>query len=373
MQTTDFLEFAPKMLEAGIPFLVEGEPGMGKTDMLKLSCANIGYDCIVFLLGLKSPVDVAGVPAEVRPANGKKPAEWDFVPIGDLRRVVNATKPTVVVMDDFGQGVTATQNAASHFIQSRQVGETKISDHVRICGTTNTTAHKSGANPILENVKSRWGTIIHLEKDLDGWLKWASECADVGLMNRKEPFPAVVTAFQAWKGADLLYGFKPLPGLENSHQPRTIHNAAKCLVSGAVTDKIAYEVLKGAAGKPWTTEFLGFLKLWSHLPPVEDVLDNPDILDTMTFEKFQWDETAQAVVSAGQASISQRPDVAFSLVTSASEIVTAEQMDNYVHLLTKFQKPVETLGMILVRNRKEDHLETSAFVHWAANNQQLML
>lgn len=371
MKTKDFLPFSMKMLEAGLPFLVQGSPGMGKTTLLETAAQRLGYNYLIFLLGVKNPIEIGGVPAQTRPGTAKTDAVWDFIPVGDLRRMVEATEPLVVILDDFGQGMTATMNAASHLIQARQVGEQPISKHVRICATTNTAEHKSGANPILENAKSRFRTIVKLDEDVDSWLEWAQNCQDVGLLNQVVEFPPIVTAFIMFK-RDMLYGFKPMPGLANSNTPRTVHNMAQLVAADALTERIAFEALEGAAGRPITIEFLAFLKMWAHLPDIEDVLNDPNTLDSMTFEKFVWDDSQGKVVSVGQAHVTQRPDVATALITSAADIIEPCDMDNFTHLLTKFDKPYEAMGMLMVKNKGREYLETSAFVRWAINNQAIM-
>ena len=372
MNYADFTSFAETMFKSGLPFLVEGEPGIAKTALIDLAAKNVGMDLITTHPAVRSPIDYGGIPAQTRPAQGKKPAEWDFVPIGDLRRLVTAKKPTVFFMDDFGQGSTATQNATCHLIHARRIGENKISDHVRICAATNRAQDKSGVNPILEHVKSRFKTIVHLEVNVDGWVKWASQCKDVGLLDRKEPMPMILPAFISWK-RDMLMDFRPKPGLENSRSPRTVHHVGQLLASGAIVENTAFELISRATDKGFATEFLAFLKLWAHLPDPEEILDNPSVIDGMTFERFIWDEEKGKVVSAGLAPISQRPDVAFALVTTAAEIVDPDRMDNFVKLLEKFQKPVEVLGMLLVKNRSNSNLKTPAFIQWATENQAYML
>ncbi len=372
MNYQDFINFAVTMFRSGLPFLVEGEPGIGKTALIEKAAKLAVMELIITHPAVRSPIDYGGIPAQTRPAVGKKPAEWDFVPIGDLRRLVTAKKPTVFFMDDFGHGSTATQNATCQLIHARQIGENKISDHVRICAATNRAQDKSGVNPIMEHVKSRFNTIVHLETSVDGWVTWAAACDDVGLLDRKEPMPPILPAFISWK-RDMLMNFSPKPGLENSRSPRTVHHVGQLLASGAITESTAFEVISRATDKGFATEFLAFLKLWAHLPDPREILDNPSMLDGMTFERYVWDEQKGEVVSAGLAPISQRPDVAFALVTAAADIVDTKRMDNFVELLNKFDKPVEVLGMLLVKNRGNSHLETSAFINWATENQEYVL
>ncbi len=374
MKYQEYLEFAAKMLKAGLPFLVEGEPGTGKTDLTTVAAEEmLGYDMFIMEPAYKSPIDFGGVPAQIRPAKGDKAAEWDYTPVGTLRHLINAKRPTVLMMDDFGQGTTATQNATSHLIHARRVGESELSDKVRVCAATNRAQDKAGVNPMLEHVKSRWTTIVHLEPDVKGWLQWARECDDVGLIHVEEPMPAVLPAFIEWKGKEMLFNFEPKPGLENSRSPRTVHHVGQLLASGAVTESNAFELISRATDKGFATEFLAFLKLWAHLPHPQDILDDPDLLDTLTFEKFVWDEKSSSVISIGQTSVSQRPDVAYSLVSKIAEIVSKGEMVDYVDLLKKFPKPVEVMGMLMLKYRREGHFETRAFNKWASENQRYMM
>lgn len=373
MNYQEYVDFAKAMFTAGLSFMVEGEPGTAKTALTEEACHQLGFDLIVSHPAVRSPIDYGGIPAQLRPATAKKSAEWDFLPIGDLRRLCNATKPTVFFMDDYGQGSTATQNATSSLIHSGQIGENKISKHVRICAATNRAEDKSGTNPILEHIKGRFHTIVHLQVDHERWIQWAANCEDVGLLNKKVPMPQILPAFIGWKGLTMLMDFKPKPGLEKSKTPRTVHQVGKILAAGAITETTGFEVISRAVDKGFAIEFLAFLKLWAHLPDPEDVLDNPNIIDGMQFERFKWDDQSNKVVSDGMHPISQRPDVAFSLVTSTAEIVDPGRMQNFVELLTRFQKPVEVMGMLIVNKKGNGLLQTPAFISWAGKNAQYLM
>ena len=149
MNYAEYKQFAKTMLTEGLPFLVEGEPGTGKTASTEdLVTNDMGWRMLIMEPAVKSPIDFGGVPAQIRPAKGEKPAEWDYTPIGELKELVDATEPTVFMMDDFGQGTTATQNATSHLIHAHRIGQNRLSEHVRICAATNRAQDKAGTNPI---------------------------------------------------------------------------------------------------------------------------------------------------------------------------------------------------------------------------------
>ena len=374
MQYGEFVTFAKSMFEAGLPFLVEGQPGIAKTALIAQATREISHDLVIMEPAYKSPIDFGGVPAQAVPSKNGKSAEWDYLPVGELRRLTKVKKPTVLFFDDFGQGSPATQNATCHLLHGRRCGESELSDHVRMCAATNRAKDKSGTYPILEHVKSRFATIVKLEVDHEYWINWAFSCDDVGLISVKKPMPKVLPAFIAWKGADMLMNFEPKPDLQNSRSPRTVHHVGQLLAAGSVTEDNAFETISRAVDRGFATEFLAFLKLHAHLPDPEEVLADPDILDKMTFERFVWNDSTNTVISAGQTTIARRPDVAYSLVTSIAGMVEPEDMDNYVDVLDKFQKPVETMGMILLKNNPKWKacFDTTAFIEWVSENDKYM-
>ena len=378
MKAKDFVQFASKMIVSGLPFCVEAEPGVGKTELCKVAAKlaekELGkIDLIISHPTVRSPIDYGGIPAKVREATAKSDAVWNFVPIGDLWKLVNAKKPTVCFIDDIGHATPAVQAALMQLILARQIGENMVSDHVRFIAATNRAQDKAGVHPMLEPVKSRFTTIVHLDPDVESWVEWAATCEDVGLLNVQEAMPAVVTAYIAWKGHSALFAFQPKPGLENTPVPRTVHHVGQMLAAGAITESTAFEVITGAVGKGWAIEFLSFLKTWAQLPDAEEVIDDPDILDALQFDHYVWDEQRGEVVSKGHTSISGRPDIGMAIVTKVAEIVKPSQMDGFVRLLSKFTKPVEVLGMLLLRQRDSKFQETPAFIRWASQNNSYIM
>src|SRR3990167_3519524 len=332
MLPKQFVEFAVKQFKNQEPFLVVGPPGVGKTDLIQLATKRAKMGLIVSHPAVSSPIDYKGLPMPGK--NG----DANFVPIGDLRRIVEAKKPTVFFMDDIGQASVEVQKALMQLFRARQVGEHKVSDHVTFCGATNAAEHRAGVGQMLEPVKSRFATIVKLETDVDQWIEWA---LDGGIQ------PAVV-AFIMWK-RNLLHDFQPSPGLTNSPCPRTVENVSKELACGH-DPEILPAIVEGAAGKGFATEFCAFLQVYSQLPDVKKILEDPDTVQIP----------------------SDRPDIAYALTTSAADAVETRQMNNFVKLLEKFDKPVEVLGMLLLKERGVKFQETPAFVKWAQRNQDYL-
>jgi hypothetical protein len=234
--------------------LIKGKPGIGKSDIVLAASNAVGADMILMHPSISDPTDFKGMPAKV----GDRA---EFLPFGDLCKLIEATKLTVCFQDDIGQAAPAVQAALMQLNLARRVNGHRISDHVVFVGATNDTAHMAGVSGMIEPLKSRFDAIIELEVSTDDWCNWA---LDNGL-------PPVMVAFIRFRPA-LLSDFKPTKELRNSPCPRTWASVAKWYDMG-VRD---LEVYAGAVGEGAAGEFVAFCDLWTQLPALESILMNPD-------------------------------------------------------------------------------------------------
>jgi hypothetical protein len=235
--------------------LIKGPPGAGKSDIVSQAIDQIQADLVLSHPAVSDPTDYKGMPAIL--PNGTA----EFLPFGDLNRLIKAAKPTVAFLDDIGQAPPAVQAALMQLLLARRVNGHKISDHVVFCGATNDTKHMAGVAGMLEPVKSRWDTIVELEVSVDDWCNWALD----------HNLPAELIAFIRFRPA-LLCDFKPTRELKNSPCPRTEAAVGRWLQIG-IKD---HAVLAGAAGEGFATEFIAFLQMYAQLPNLDAILMNPD-------------------------------------------------------------------------------------------------
>ena len=236
--------------------LIKGQPGIGKTDIVKHACKIAGALVIFMHPAISDPTDFKGMPAITNEGT-----EAHFLPFGDLMALISADKLTVCFIDDIGQAPQGVQAALMQLIQERRVNGHRISEHVVFCGATNDTSHRSGVSGILETVKSRFDTIVELVPDVDDWCSWA---CGVGNM------PPELIGFIRFR-PDLLNDFKPTRELTNSPSPRTVAAVGEWVNDG-ITD---LPTLAGAAGAGFASEFIGFLKLYRSLPSIDQILLDP--------------------------------------------------------------------------------------------------
>ena len=260
MKPSELTSLLAATIPAKLPVLITGAPGVGKSDIVGKATSAATADLIIDHPAVDDPIDFKGAIMQV---NG----HVDFQPVGNLRRIVEATKPTVFFLDDLGQAPAAVQAACMQLLCARRIGEHLVSDQVTIIGATNRRTDRAGVNGLLEPVKSRFVSIVNLDVDLDDWVRWALAAG----------LPTELIAFVRFR-PNLLHDFKPSADLVNTPSPRTVANVARLMQAG-IPASLEYEVYAGAAGEGFAAEFIGFLRIFRNLPNPDLILMNPDAVD----------------------------------------------------------------------------------------------
>lgn len=242
-----------KSIQAKKPVLITGAPGIGKTDVVKKAAKDAGANLIITHPCVSDPTDFKGLPALV---DGKA----EFLPFGDLVKLMEADSLTVCFFDDIGQAPPAVQAALMQLLLAREINGKKISDHVTFIAATNRKQDKAGVSGMLEPVKSRFACIVEMKVDHKSWIEWA---IDSGL-------PIELISFIQFR-PNLLHDFKASSDLINSPCPRTVANLAS-LVSMDLPKEMQLESFAGAVGEGFATEFLAFLPIMKKLPNIDNVL-----------------------------------------------------------------------------------------------------
>ena len=268
------LEFS---LVNNFPLLIKGQPGIGKSEIVLQACETVGYECLIMHPVVSDPTDFKGMPWVVIGKSGEN--EAIFIPIGELKRLLTATKPLVVFLDDLGQSTPAVQSAVMQLILARQINGHKISEHVRFVAATNRREDRANVSGILEPVKSRFYSIVGLEIDpikdpkcVDEWIEWAW----------KNQMPHELISFIKFD-PKWLNKFDPTRDLVNSPCPRTNANIGRMIAKG-LPDSIWFEMVAGAAGEKYAGDFNNYLETYRYLPSIYQIESDPngtDIPDTI--------------------------------------------------------------------------------------------
>jgi hypothetical protein len=333
MNATQLISLLSETIKACIPVLVEGAPGIGKSDILTQAAVDAGADLILSHPAVSDPTDVKGLPWI---AKGKHGDSATFLPFGELEQAINAKKLTVWFLDDLGQASPAVQASFMQLLLARKVNGHKISDNVVFVAATNRRTDRAGVSGILEPVKSRFGTIVELEADLDSWCNWAID-------HNVNPLLIAFLRFRP----ELLCKFEAKNDLKNSPVPRTWSHVNK-LLDLQLSTTVQNIAIAGAVGEGAATEFAAFQKLYAQLPNIDQILMDPTKVPVPT-----------------------NAAVLYSLASALASKVTST---NFAHICTYINRMVSAgsaeFGVLCVRDclRRDPTLQTTtAFVKLATS------
>jgi hypothetical protein len=321
--------------------LLVGAPGLGKTALIKWAREEVerimgtGIDLTTLYVSISDPTDFKGFYCII---NGKP----EIMPFGELEKIFNATSLHIVFLDDFGQGAPAVQAAAMSFLD-------RVKDNPNICvlGATNRREDRANVSGMLEPVKSRFDSIIHMEYDNEDWVEWALE----QVQNNKMPIELV--AFNKFR-PKLMYSVKPSPDLVNGPCPRTVESLGHLIMLGLDTD-CEYETYCGAVGEGFTAELMGFLPIWKKLPNIDTILMNPDSVTLPTMdEPFA-------------------PSIYFAVCNALS----LKANENTIERILKFSEklpPEFAVSLVVDCVKKDVNIQnTKAYIIWQSKNKDLII
>jgi len=265
MKPSQLSELLSRTIPAGLPVLVTGAPGIGKSDIVAQAAQTAGADLILSHPAVADPTDAKGFPWPDA-QNGTA----TFLPFGELARALAATSRTVWFLDDLGQAPAAVQASYMQLLLARRVNGHVLPDHVTFVAATNRRTDRAGVSGILEPVKSRFVSIVELEADLDEWCQWAFGAG----------IPSELVAFLRFR-PELLSQFKASADLTNSPVPRTWSHVAQ-LLALSLPPAVENHAVAGAVGEGAAAEFLAFRRLFQELPSIDGILIDPDASDIPT-------------------------------------------------------------------------------------------
>lgn len=318
-----------KAIPAGLPILIVGQPGCGKTSVVEQVCESLGYDLFISHPAVADPTDYKGQPCIV---DGLA----EFLPYGDLRQLMETEEPTVCFLDDLGQASQSVQKALMQLVGGRQVNGKKISDTVVFMAATNRREDRAGVNGILEPLKSRFKSIFHLDICVPDWIEWALENkTHMGVIGWIHYNPGMLSSW------------KPTADIVNGGCPRTVVAASDLIKA----DLDSFEHLKGAVGEVEGASLKGFLQVYNNLPDLDEILEHPESTD-----------------------VPQEPSALYATAVALVEKANKKNMKAIVTYARRFPRQMADVAVFMVdsiRKSKPKIQNTAAYIDWVTDHSDM--
>ena len=336
MKITELYNVLPVAIKNNMNILLKGAPGVGKSDVISDIVINkMGFELMIQHPVVSNPIDFKGLPVSGI-VNNELTA--DFIPYGDLQRMMNTKEDLVVLFDDLGQAPQSVQASVMQIILAREINGKKISNKVRFIAATNDKTDNAGVSGLITPLLSRFAGIFKIEVDAEAWINWAID----------NNMPHELIAYIKAKPSMLSTFDSKNKNIENFACPRTIANLGRWINNGVIN----HEVWSGAVGESFATEFMAFYKICTSIAKLPtEIVNNPSGAD-----------------------IPSKPDVLYFVLTAlASKSKDEKTFNSIVTYLKRLPKEYEAFAVKLIVTKNPKMKETSCYINWHVKNQDVVV
>lgn len=256
MKPSQVAAVLPKLLATGRTPFIWGDPGIGKSDIMRAVATDLKIELVDARLSIYDPTDLKGFP--VVKGTGKTQA-MHFVPPA----ILPTKGEGVLFLDELQAAPPAVQAAAYQLILDKKLGEYTLPPGWSIVAAGNH-ARNGGVHYSLAPALANRFIHIEMECSAEEWDHWAAQ----------NDITDITRAFMRFR-----------PALIHDMEARKTGMAFPSPRSWAFADAVVkqhlgtaeeLEVLKGTVGEGAAVEYLAFMKTARELPSASEILISPD-------------------------------------------------------------------------------------------------
>ena len=238
-------------------------PGTGKSALVKGVAAGFNLSVVEVFLSEYDPAELGGfVYRDGSVMHKARPAWLPWEGEG------------VLMLEEFSDASTASQNIACRLIRERSLGDHKLGDGWTIVACGNRQKDRSGAQQLVKKFNNRVD-FIQLEVVPDQWIETAGR---LGL------HPAVIAYIG--RNPQSLSKFNPLH--EVSPTPRTWEFVSDTIQHMNLPEGVLRKSIAGYVGNGEANAFVGFYKRMKEMPSAADIIAAPDAIPVPTDIDIQY-------------------------------------------------------------------------------------
>ena len=294
------------LLAAGIPVLLWGDPGTGKTHTIEAFAQQAGWETVSVIASIHDPTDFAGLPVRTEAGVVFEPPAW-------ARRTAQAGGVSLVFFDEVNTAVPATQNALMRVVLEGRVGDLHLGAGVRFAAAANPPQHNSAAWDLSAPLANRFA---HLDwpvsyRDwkagyLGGWPDPAPLHIDADAVDPHglEMVKWMQASFLATRPALVCEVPDSTTNMRGWPSPRSWERLAECLAiadTAQTTDEVRLLVASALVGDGAAAEYLSYLRNLD-LPDPAELLAHP-----AGFAELQRSDQQLAALDAVVAAAAEDP------------------------------------------------------------------
>lgn len=323
-------------LKAGISTMLQGPPGVGKTDMVETACAEIGRPCVTDTLSTMEPVDLRGLPQTVGGTVVWSRPEF-------LARLYAAGPEPVLFIDEANAAGQSLQVPLMQMVLNKRVGSHDLPAGTTVVLAGNRQSDRAAAQRMGTALNDRLA-FLDVEPCLRTWLKWAAA----------RNIHPMICAFLMLRGE----GTHGRPGMLHNFDPtkpeiRSFPSPRSWAISNPypdAPDAIRFALLSGKVGEAAATEFEGFRRIYMSLPPLPVILADPD-----------------------KAPVPSDPSTQYAVAVALSRAANGANFANALRYMGRVGREFQIVTATDAVRRTPALANSTAYIHWAAANSDVTI
>ncbi len=257
----------PLLYQTKHPFILLGQPGVGKSSVIKQFAKENNYKLYDLRLTTLDAVDLRGLCFVDEVARRTVYFTPEFYPTEESLKA-EGYDGAILFLDEISNCDSRMQVSAHELLLDRTVGSYRLPDNCLVCAAGNTVDDNSGAYEISAALADR--LIIYMfEANAQQWIKKAPElgvCSEVLSFIKYKPIYLNSSEGELASTSD--------DNLINT-SPRSWVKVSDFVKLTTDINKLHY-IVSGIVGKAAAAEFFYFLEEFNNLVPFEELLKNVD-------------------------------------------------------------------------------------------------
>ena len=328
-------------------FLLRGEPGIGKSSLLKDIAEGLGYEYAYIDVPNMDLGDIA------MPVIDHETKTTRYYP--NARFKVHEGKPVVIMLDEFTKGADPVKNMLHPMLEKAnpRLGDLSLNKNCVVFMTGNLSSDGVGDN-LKAHSMNRVVPITVSKPTADEWLEWAiprgiepEVCAWV---NR---FPQAMASYTDGDQSDNPYIYNPKKTMGAFVSPRSLETASNIVRTRRDNDPDAViAALTGALGEAGARDMQAYIEFADQLPTWETIIASPQTTN-----------------------VPSKPGACAITVFSAISRVDKDNINPFMKYLERFDaewQAVFAINIAKTPGKQAIAFSSKSFADWVAKNQDLL-
>jgi hypothetical protein len=327
-------------------FMLRGEPGIGKSSLLKDIGRQTGYEVAYIDVPNMDLGDIA------MPVIDHETRTTKYYP--NARFKMHEGKPVVVMLDEFTKGADPVKNMLHPLLEKVNPRLGDVSPHENsIFFLTGNLGSDGVGDHLKAHSLNRLVTVEVAKPTADEWIEWGmnNDIAPEVLAWVKQ-YPQVMKSYTDAGEADNLYIYNPKKPQAAFVSPRSLETASDIVKSREANDADSIiAALTGAIGEDGARDLQAYIQYADQLPTWESIIKDP--------------KNAAVPTSPGACAV-----VVFGGITR----VEKDTLSKFIEYLEQFEPEWQSVFAINLAKSSKQALAfgNQKFADWLAKNQDLL-